>query len=131
MVLNRLCDLPCNPRMMSAQTLAFVGDAVFDLIIRERLSCKNDSAVGVLNNKKVSVVCCKAQAELIDNIWDNLSDEEKSIYKRGRNAHVSQIPKNASGADYHKSTGLEALIGYLYLSDNLTRIKELLENIYF
>lgn len=81
MVLNRLCDLPCNPRMMSAQTLAFVGDAVFDLIIRERLSCKNDSAVGVLNNKKVSVVCCKAQAELIDNIWDNLSDEEKVFIK--------------------------------------------------
>lgn len=126
--MDRLWDLPCNPKSMSPQTLAFVGDAVYDLIVREMLCCKHDTNVGTLNNCKVNIVCCQAQAKLVDEIWDDLSEDEKVIYKRGRNAHVSQVPKNATVCEYHKATGLEVLIGYLYLEGNLTRIKQIFKN---
>ncbi len=110
----------------SPQYLAFVGDAVFDLIVRENLVRKFNEPVGKLNNKKIEKVCCQAQAKMIDLIFDELTDEEKVIYKRGRNMHVSQIPKNASHEEYHKATGFEVLLGYLYLSGNNKRINEIM-----
>lgn len=122
--MERLLNLKCNPREYSPLTLAFIGDSVYELLVREQLVCKGNRPVGTLNKEKISLVCCKAQADALNEIEKILTDEEYSIYKSGRNAHV-KVPKNASIADYHNATGLEALFGYLYLQNNIERIREL------
>lgn len=129
-VLNRLCTYDCDYKNLSPLTLAFIGDAVYDLFVREQLVCKANCSVGKLNKMKVEKVCCKAQANFMDSLKDKLSEEEISIYKRGRNAHTNNVPKNASVADYHNATGFETLIGYLYLKEDISRIREIFELIY-
>ncbi|MBQ3928825.1 MAG: ribonuclease III [Clostridia bacterium] len=118
----------CNPRELSPLTLAFVGDGVFDLIVREDIVCDANRPVKELNKLKVERVRCEAQAELMRSIEPLLTEEEADVYRRGRNAHTSHTPKNASNADYHTATGLEALFGYLYLSGSIERIRELLKS---
>lgn len=115
----------CNPKTLSPLTLAFIGDGVYDLIVREYLVREANRPVGELNNKKVSFVNSKAQAEAVKLLMPSFTDEELSIYKRGRNATINNIPKNSSPADYHSATGFEALLGFLYLKDKTDRIKEL------
>ncbi len=109
----------------SSQKLAFVGDAVFDLMVRRIVSTKFNKPIGVLHDLKVSHVCCTAQASLADKITPLLTDKELVVYKRGRNAHVGKAPKKISVGLYYKATGLEALIGFWYLSKNTARLKEL------
>ncbi len=116
----------CEPKSLSPLTLAFVGDGVFDLIVREDIVCAANRPVKELNKLKVERVRCEAQAALMREIEPVLTEEETDIYRRGRNAHTSHTPKNASNADYHSATGLEALFGYLYLSGNIDRIRELI-----
>ncbi|HHZ05404.1 MAG TPA: ribonuclease III [Clostridiales bacterium] len=123
--MERLLDCDCEPSQISPLTLAFVGDGVYDLMVREKLVCTANRAVGVLNNEKVKMVCCQAQSELYKRIEPLLTDEELAVYKRGRNAHTSHTPKNASVADYHSATGFEALLGYIYLKGDLERLKSL------
>ncbi len=125
--MSRLSLLGCNPNEISTLGLAFVGDGVYDLIVREELVCQANRPVKELNLKKVEVVRCEAQARLAKRIEPHLTEEEADILRRGRNAHTGHAPKNASMADYHMATALEALIGYLYLSDNIERIRELIE----
>lgn len=123
--MERLLDCDCEPSQISPLTLAFVGDGVYDLMVREKLVCTANRAVGVLNNEKVKMVCCQAQSEFYKRIEPLLTDEELAVYKRGRNAHTSHTPKNASVADYHSATGFEALLGYIYLKGDLERLKSL------
>ncbi len=123
--MERLCNENCNPDMLSPLTLAFVGDGVFDLFVREQLVCQANCSVGKLNKQKVDRVCCQKQANFINKVMPYLTENEELIYKRGRNAHTSHTPKNASSAEYHAATGLETLFGYLYLSGNIERIREL------
>lgn len=117
----------------SPLTLAFIGDGVYDLLVREYLVTQANRPVGELNRLKVSMVCCKAQAETAKALMTILTEEELSVYKRGRNATTSCTPKNSTKAEYHSATGLEALFGYIYLKGDVNRIKELfsvvLENI--
>lgn len=113
-------------RLMNPLTLAFVGDAVFELRVRSRIALECAGNIGALNNVKVRHVCCEAQAKLFDNIEFLLSEEEMLIYKRGRNAKVSTVPKKTAPVIYHKATGFEALIGFLYLSGRPERIEEFL-----
>ncbi len=115
----------CEPKNLSPLTLAFVGDGVYDLIVREDVVCDANRPVKDLNKLKVERVRCQAQAALMQKLEYLLTEEEANIYKRGRNAHTKHTPKSASTADYHTATGLEALFGYLYLSGNIARIKEL------
>ena len=122
----RLTLFDCNPAQLSPLTLAFVGDGVFDLFVREEIVCSANRPVGALNKLKVDRVRCEAQAARFAKIEPLLTEEETDIFRRGRNAHTSHTPKNASPADYHTATGLEALFGYLYLSDRFDRIRELL-----
>jgi ribonuclease-3 family protein len=100
--------------------LAFVGDGVYELMVRERLV----STAGRPNKEQhrlaVKQVRAEAQAAALDKIYPLLTEQEEAVYKRGRNAHTSR-----SGGDYHKATGLEALFGYLYLSGQLERVREL------
>ena len=116
----------CDPSQLSPLTLAFVGDGVFDLFVREEIVCSAHRPVKELNKLKVERVRCEAQAELFRRLEPVLTEEEADVFRRGRNAHTSHTPKNASNADYHTATGLEALFGYLYLSDRFDRIRELL-----
>lgn len=110
---------------MSALALAHIGDAVFELLVRTAL-CEQGYAVnGNLHRETVSRVCAPAQAAFVDAILPHLTEDEAAVYRRGRNAHVRAIPKNATHAQYGKATGLEALFGMLYLSGQNERIAAL------
>lgn len=114
-----------NPKELPSLTLAFVGDSVYDLLVREYLLTTGKRQVGALNKDKVSMVCCSAQTKALDKITDTLSEEEEAVFKRGRNVQVNSVPRNSSLKDYHTATGFEALFGYLYLSGRVERIREL------
>lgn len=110
---------------LSPLTLAFIGDTVFDLLVRENLICEANRPANDLHNLAVQKVKASAQAGFIEKLLPHLSEKEVAVYKRGRNAKSGHLPKNATQSDYHMATGFEALIGYLYLSDEIDRIKEL------
>ena len=118
-----------NPKELSSLSLAFVGDSVYDLLVREYLLTFGKRHVGELNKDKVSMVCCKAQTSALEKIKEILSEEEEAVFKRGRNVQVNSVPKNSTLKDYHTATGLEALFGYLYLSGRIERVRELFEYI--
>lgn len=121
----RLLNRECRPEELSPLTLAFIGDGVYDLLVRERLVCEANRPVGALNSEKVKMVRCSSQAETADRLMPILTEEEVRVFKRGKNANASTVPKNAKRGDYHTATGLEALFGYLYLQDKTERIREL------
>ena len=105
--------------------LAFIGDGVFDLLVREHLVRAGNNPVGELNKAKVQMVNCKSQAAFMKVLIPALTDEEIEVYKRGRNTKVNSASKHSTLSDYHAATGLEALFGYLYLKGDNERIKEL------
>lgn len=111
----------------SPLTLAFVGDGVYDLLVRGYLVRQANRPVGELNKIKVSLVNCKSQAVFAKQIMEHLTEKEVSVYKRGRNAAPKCTSKHGSVADYHSATGLECLFGYLYLNDETARINELFD----
>ena len=115
----------CDYKNLSPLTLAFIGDGVYDLMVRQELVSNANAPVGKLNSMKVEKVCCQAQSEAINKILETLTQEELTIYKRGRNAHTKSIPKNATQAQYHSATGMEALFGYIYLKGDIERLNEL------
>ncbi len=125
--MSRLTLMNCDPKEISTLGLAFVGDGVYDLIIREQLVCEANRPVKELNLKKVEIVRCQAQAEMAQKLEPYLTQEEADVLRRGRNAHVSHAPKSATIAQYHMATAFESLLGYLYLSDKIDRIRELLK----
>lgn len=114
-----------KPNELSPLTLAFIGDTVFDLLVREDLICTANRPANDLHNLAVKKVKASAQAEFVAKLLPELTEKEIAVFKRGRNAKVGHLPKNASQSDYHAATGFEALIGYLYLSDEIERIKVL------
>ena len=111
---------------ISPLTLAFVGDGVYDLLVREYLVRKANRSVGELNKIKVSLVNCKSQAQFAKILMPELTEKELAVYKRGRNSDAVP-PKNTDVAVYKRATGLETLFGYLYLSGKTERIEELFE----
>ena len=118
-----------DPDLLSPLTLAFVGDTVFDLLVRGNLVMQANRPVGKLHPLAATKVCAAAQARDAHDIAPLLTACEADIYRRGRNAHTGRIPKSASSAEYHSATGLEALFGWLYLSGRDDRIEELFEHI--
>ena len=122
----RLYDKNINADTISPLTLAFVGDAVFSLYIREMLVCDANRPVGKLHTLSVKWVKAEAQSKGMHAI---LKEKETEVFKRGRNAHTSHTPKNQSGCDYHYATGFEALVGYLYLKDENERLTLLLNEV--
>ena len=109
-------------RTYSPLTLAFLGDCVYDIIIRTVVVERGNRAPQGLHKKKSYLVNAKTQKEIIESIQDLLTPEEEDIYRRGRNAKSYTTAKNASVGDYRKATGFEALLGYLYLDDNMDRV---------
>lgn len=113
--------------MLSPLTWAYVGDAVYELYIRTNLVNKTKLKPHKLHIESIKYVKAKAQANMLKSIEEQLSDEEKNIVRRARNAENHHLPKNADVADYMYSTAFEGLIGYLYLTKNDKRLKEILE----
>ncbi|MCH5300658.1 MAG: ribonuclease III [Ruminococcus sp.] len=114
-----------KPSDYSPLTLAFIGDGVYDLLVRSYVVNLANRPVGELNKIKVSLVNCKSQAQFAKKLLPVLTEKEEAVYKRGRNAATSNTPKNSTVADYHSATGLEALFGYLYITAQNDRINEL------
>jgi len=114
-------------RTYSPLTLAFIGDSVYEIIVRTIVVQKCNMPASKLNKEKVKYVNAAAQAFIIDEIESILTDEEEAIYHRGRNAKSYTSAKNQSVIDYRKATGLEALCGYLYLKGDMERVLELVK----
>lgn len=110
---------------MPMLNLAFIGDGVYDLLVREYLVTRSAAHVGELNQLKVKMVNCKSQAEYMKAILPVLTEEEADVYKRGRNTKVNSSSKHSTLSDYHAATGMEALFGWLYLKGRQERINEL------
>lgn len=111
----------------SPLTLAYIGDAIFEIVIRTIVVAKGNEQVSKLHKKSSELVKAEAQAGMIKYIMDELTEEELAIYKRGRNAKSFTSAKNASITDYRMATGFEALMGYLYMEDRMVRLLELTE----
>ena len=127
MLKNKQILLPERARCISPVTLAFVGDAVYTLRVRERLVCSADFKAGELNRLSSAKVSARGQSELLSRLEGLFTEEEADIYRRGRNAKKGTRSKHASVGEYNRSTGFEAVLGYLYLTGRHERIDELLK----
>ncbi len=115
---------------ISGANLAYIGDAVIELLIRERL-VKTGGKVGELNKTADSYVRAGYQSMAADRLEPLLTEAEAAAYRRGKNVHTNYLPKNATRIEYRKATGLEALFGYLYLAGENERLRFLLEKGFF
>ena len=123
----RFIEKDVEPRQLSPLNLAFVGDCVYEMLVRETLVCDANRPVNDLHRESVKYVSAAAQTEAFAKIKDVLTEEETAQFKRGRNAKTGHSPKSATDAQYHTATGVEALFGYLYLSGKIDRIRELFD----
>ena len=123
----RFTDLKAKPNELSPLNRAFIGDCVYEMLVRETLVLNANRPVNDLHKESVKFVSAKAQTLAYDKIKDCLTEQETAIYKRGTNAKVGHNPKSASQGEYHIATGIEALFGYLYLTEQTQRIKELFQ----
>ena len=123
----RFIEKDVDPRQLSPLNLAFVGDCVYEMLVRETLVCDANRPVNDLHRESVKYVSAAAQTEAFAKIKDTLTEEETAQFKRGRNAKTGHSPKSATDAQYHTATGVEALFGYLYLSGEIDRIRELFD----
>ena len=114
-------------RTYSPLTLAYIGDGVYELVIRTVLVKKGNCPVNQLHRKASSLVKAASQSAMMEFIEPMLTEEEHSVYRRGRNAHSPTMAKHATMADYRRATGFEALMGYLYLKEDFCRIVELVQ----
>ena len=116
-----------DANMYSSLNLAYIGDAVYELYVRMRLVANHKMPVAKFHKKTIMIVSAKGQAISIDAIMDKLTKEELAVYRSGQNAKSNTSSKNASIVDYHKATGFEALIGYLYLKGDTDRLEQIEE----
>ena len=111
----------------SPLTLAYIGDSIYDVIIRTIVVERGNRSANDLHKKAIRYVNAATQAKMIESLLESLSEEELAVYRRGRNAKSYTTAKNASVADYRKATGMEALLGYLYLQNRMERVIELVK----
>lgn len=114
-------------RTYSPLTLAYIGDAIYELVIRTILVEKGNTQVNKLHQRASKLVKASAQSAMIEKLKPHLTDEEMGVFKRGRNAKSFTMAKNASMSDYRRATGFEALMGYLYLTEQWDRMLELIK----
>ena len=118
--MERMLATPIDVHTVSPLSLAYVGDGVYELMVREHLLCQANRPSGELHRLSVAAVRAEAQAAAIERLMPHLTEREIAVYKRGRNAHTAR-----TGSDYHSATGFEALWGYLYLDGQRDRLNEL------
>ena len=111
-----------DARMYSPLVLAYIGDAVYEILIRTKVVNGGNVQVNKLHRRSAELVKAASQAKIIMALEEELTEEEHSVYKRGRNAKSASMAKNASMMDYRMATGFEALVGYLYLSEQYERL---------
>jgi len=114
-------------KSLNALTLAFIGDTVYDLYVRSHLIYTGDFKTGKLHLMAIKHVSAKAQANALDKIESMFTEQEQDVVQRAKNTKNATIPKNASPKIYKKATAMEALIGYLYLSEKKERLIEVLD----
>lgn len=114
-------------KQYSPLALAFLGDSVYEILMRDRILRYANMPASQLHALKIQRVCAAYQAAAIERILPVLSEDEITIYKRGRNATGNSVPKNGNAADYHKATGLEALFGFLHLTGAEERLHTLFD----
>ena len=112
---------------MNALTLAYVGDAVHTLYVREKLVKNGDKKIDELHRLCSAEVKAATQARIAEKLFDSMTDSEQSVYLRGRNSSTHHRAKNQTGSDYRKATGFEAVLGYLYLTGQGDRLIQILE----
>lgn len=123
-------NIEFNSKTVTNDALSFVGDAVYSLLVRERLIMNGECRSGSLHSNSTRYVSARAQAKAYERIKDILTEAEAAVYKRGRNAHNNNTPKNTTVGEYHSATGIEALFGYLYLNKEQDRITYLFDLIW-
>ncbi len=114
-------------RTYSPLALAYIGDSIYDVIIRTVVVERGNQSTKKLHRTAVRYVNAGTQARMAESLQDVFTEEEEEVYRRGRNAKSNSTAKNASLADYRKATGMEALLGYLYLQDRMDRAVELVK----
>ena len=119
----KICD-------MSTASLAYLGDCVIELFVRERLTTSGLSSSKSLNREALKFVSAPSQAAAMKNIFDLLSEEEAGFFRRGKNLSHMNVPKNATPSEYRTATGMETLFGFLHLSGNDSRARELFDLAY-
>ncbi len=120
-----------RPELLAPLVLAYIGDSVYEVYVRTRIvSEHSDMPAGKLHKESIKHVSAKAQANSILSIESILDEDELAIYKRGRNAKSSTVPKNADITQYRQATGFEALVGYLYLSGRKERLSVIMKAAY-
>lgn len=117
---------PMNAGDYSPLVLAYIGDAVYEVVIRTLILNRGNTQVNKMHKRASELVKAEAQARFYKLLEDRLTPEEQSVYRRGRNAKSATMPKHATMRDYRMATGFEALIGYLYLTEQMERMAELL-----
>ena len=115
-----------DPTQLGPLVLAYIGDTIFDLYVRTNLIASTDLSAHGLHMAAARRVCASAQAEAFRLIESSLTEEELAVYRRGRNGHMGTVPRSASIGDYRMATGLEAVIGWLYLMGRDERMNELM-----
>lgn len=118
---------PMDVMNLQPLVLAYIGDAVYEVYIRTMLVVNKKSNVNMLHKMSVKYVKAKSQADILHRINDKLTEDEQNVVRRGRNAKSATVPKHADVTDYRYSTGFEALIGYLYLTNNKDRLMDILK----
>lgn len=119
---------PIDVCSYSPLALAYMGDGVYEVLIRTRVMNRGSMQVNKMHKKSASLVKAEAQARMIQALQEELTEEETAVYKRGRNAHSASSAKNASIRDYRMATGFEALVGYLYLTGQYERLLKLVHD---
>ncbi|MDP4118743.1 MAG: ribonuclease III domain-containing protein [Bacillota bacterium] len=125
-MLGQMEEAAEKPSMYSPLTLAYMGDCVYEVYVRAHLVATGNFSSNKLHRQAMQYVSAKAQSEFMNVLEPFLTDDEEAIYKRGRNAKSATVPKNADLMDYRRATGLEALMGWLYLSGRQERIDEIM-----
>ena len=116
-----------DTREVNVKTLAYIGDVVYELYIREHVIANSREQVNKLHKKTIKYVSAKAQARIVSEMDTELSDEEKDIIRRGRNAEANTVPKNTDVVTYKIATGFESLIGFLYLEKRIERLEYIID----
>ncbi len=123
-----LCNLSESEcKLLNPQVMAFVGDGVYTLYVRNKVALENNCKSGELHKITSSFVKATEQSHILDKIMPLLNDEQKDIFRRARNYKTHSVAKNASVMEYRRATGFEAVLGYLYLTNNIQKLNEILQ----
>lgn len=114
-------------KMYSPLALAYIGDSIYDLMVKKHFVMKSNMQPEKYHKVVTSIVSANAQSAFIDSYMDKLTEKEQAVYKRGRNSSPHTKAKNASLENYLKATGFEAVLGYLYLSEQEDRLKDIID----